>query len=79
MPDASPSDPPDASPGDAPDFSAAAKAGARRAGIHMVKAGYEVLAGVSAFLEELRKAAGDEVDADESDRPQRIPLDDEGE
>ena len=62
--------------GDGPDFAEAARAGARRAGIHMVKAGYEVLAGVSAFLEELRKATG-EGDEDEGTGRHRIPLDDD--
>ena len=61
-----------------PDFAEAARAGARRAGIHMVKAGYEVLAGLSAFLEELRKAASeDDDDGDEADGPQRITLDED--
>ena len=56
-----------------PDYGAAARAGARRAGIHVVKAGYELLAGLSAFLEELRKATaeGDE----EAAGPHRIPVD----
>ena len=63
---------------DGPDLSDAARVGARRAAIHLVKAGYEVLAGVSAFLEELRKATSEEGDGGgEPDRPQRIPLDDD--
>ena len=68
---------PGQSPADGPDFAEAARLGARRAGIHMVKAGYEVLAGVSAFLEELRKATGDESEEDAATGPHRIPLDDE--
>ncbi len=59
---------------DGPDLSAAARAGARRARIHMLKAGYEVLAGLSAFIEELRKAATEDGDA-EPTGPTRIPVD----
>ena len=60
------------------DFGDAARAGARRAAIHMVKAGYEVLAGVSAFLEELRRATSEEDDeGDDVAGPQRITLDED--
>ncbi len=60
-------------PADGPDLRAAARAGMRRAGYHMIKAGWEVLAGVGAFLEELRKA-GAEPEDNAQGRPQRITL-----
>jgi hypothetical protein len=56
------------------------RTGAKRAALHMVRAGYEVVAGVGAFLEEVVRArsgegsAGDEA-GDALTRPTRIPLD----
>jgi hypothetical protein len=58
----------------------AVRTGAKRAALHMVRAGYEVVAGVGAFLEEVVRArsgegsAGDEA-GDALTRPTRIPLD----
>ncbi len=53
----------------------AVRAGLRRAGLHWMRAGYEVLAGIGAFLDELATAGrGDE--ADEGDEgPTKIQLD----
>jgi hypothetical protein len=53
--------------------------GLRRAGLHWLRAGYEVVAGVGALLDEVAAArskspAGDESGADD-DRPVRIELD----
>ncbi len=63
-------------PPDGPDLRSAARAGARRATYHLIKAGWEVLAGVGAFLEEVRRA-GQEPDASAAQGPQRIVLDDD--
>ena len=54
------------------DFNDALKQGFRRAGMHWVRAGYELLAGVGALLEELNQRSpedGDDVVAE------RIELD----
>ncbi len=57
------------------DLADAARAGARRAGYHLLRAGWEVLAGVGAFVEELRKVGGDD-ERDAGDRPEHIPVED---
>ena len=49
--------------------------GGRRAVIHMLKAGVEVLRGVEGFFEELSIAARGVPSEDERSGPRRIPLD----
>lgn len=54
--------------------------GLRRAGLHWVRASYEVIAGVGAFLDEVARARRQEdLDSDEErgeeDGPIRIELD----
>ncbi len=58
------------------DIRDAAFAGARRASYHMMRAGWEVLAGVGAFIEELRKA-GRENEGDGRPKPQHIPVEED--
>lgn len=53
----------------------ALRAGLRRAGTHWMRAGYEVLAGVGAFLEEISGAGKDDQDDDDADGPTKIELD----
>jgi hypothetical protein len=50
--------------------------GARRAGLHLLRAGYEVVAGAGAFLDEVVRVrrAGEEA-ASEADGPTRIAVD----
>lgn len=66
-----------------PSLSDAARAGLRRAGFHLLKAGYEVLTGVGAFLEEVARTrpappgAGPSRIPVEGEGPQRIPVEDE--
>lgn len=49
--------------------------GLRRAGVHMARAVYEVVAGVGVFVEEIVTAVTDDDDeGDESDGPVRIEL-----
>jgi hypothetical protein len=62
------------------DYRDAFRVGLRRAGLHWVRASYEVIAGVGAFLDEVARArrdddqeAGDEPG--ENDGPIRIELD----
>ena len=57
---------------DEPHLSDAARRGLQRAGIHLVKAAIEVVAGVGAFLEELQGRRGEDAD---DDGPERIPVD----
>ncbi len=56
----------------------AARTGLRRAGFHLLKAGWEVLSGVEAFLDEMgkaRAAAGDEDSVTDGETgPTRIPV-----
>ena len=56
-----------------PEMNEALKAGLRQAGYHVMRAGYELLAGVSAFLEAV--GGGDDTENDD-DRPttQRIEV-----
>lgn len=55
---------------EAPGLSEALRTGLRRASIHMLKAGYEVLSGVGALIEELRHTGGEP----EVSGPTRIPV-----
>ena len=61
------------------DYRDALRLGFRRAGLHWVRASYEVLAGVGAFLDEVAKARSDEPTGDDEedgdDGPVRIELD----
>ena len=59
--------------GDVGELSDAAKRGLQRAGVHLVKAALEVVAGLSAFLDEMNSARSDEDEPD--DRRERITLD----
>jgi hypothetical protein len=56
-----------------PEMVGALKRGGRRAGVHLLRAGIEVLQAVEAFLDEL---SGEE---DEAERPERIPVEGEDE
>ncbi|HSG77962.1 MAG TPA: hypothetical protein VLD62_00150 [Acidimicrobiia bacterium] len=56
------------------ELSDAAKRGLQRAGVHLVKAALEVVAGLSAFLEEVNTARAD-GDEDRDEGPERIDLD----
>ncbi len=54
--------------------------GLRRAGLHWVRASYEVIAGVGAFLDEVARARSDapgddDEDPGDNDGPVRIELD----
>jgi hypothetical protein len=60
--------------GDMGELSDAAKRGLQRAGVHLVKAALEVVAGLSAFLEEVNATRSD-ADRAEDDGPERIDLD----
>ncbi|MGA9598635.1 MAG: hypothetical protein WBV06_20935 [Acidimicrobiia bacterium] len=56
----------------------ALRMGLRRAGLHWLRAGYEVVAGVGALLTEVveaRKRPDEEDPGSEDDRPIRIELD----
>jgi hypothetical protein len=60
-------------------YRTAVRLGARRAVLHWLRASYEVIAGVGAFLEEVaharRDTATDEDDEPEDAGPVRIELD----
>ncbi len=58
--------------GDEAEMSDALRSGLRQAGYHVMKAGYELLAGVSAFLEAVGGAGDDEDDP--TSRTQRIEV-----
>ncbi len=49
------------------------KMGLQRAGLHMLRAGYEVVAGVAAFLDEIVRVRRDTV-ADDDEGPTKIEL-----
>ena len=51
----------------------AARRGMQRAGVHLMKAAIEVVAGISAFLEEVGTAAPGRPDEDD-DGPERIEV-----
>ncbi len=59
---------------DDPEMNEALKAGLRQAGYHVMRAGYELLAGVSAFLEAV--GGGDDEKGKDDERPatQRIEI-----
>ena len=61
------------------DYRDAFRMGLRRAGLHWVRASYEVIAGVGAFLDEVARARREDDQADEErgedDGPIRIELD----
>ena len=59
---------------DRTDLGDAARRGLQRAGVHLVKAAIEVVAGLGAFIDELQSARSDES-GDEAEGPQRIDLD----
>ncbi len=59
--------------GDEGEMSDALRAGLRQAGYHVMKAGYELLAGVSAFLEAVG-GAGEDGEEEPAARPQRIEV-----
>lgn len=57
------------------DIGDAAKRGAQRAAVHLMKAAIEIVAGLSAFLEEMGKAKADgDDDDDETGRPQHFEV-----
>lgn len=53
----------------------ALKAGFRRAGVHWMRAGYEVLAGLGALLDEIASAGNDDEVSQADAGPQKIQLD----
>ena len=56
-------------------FNDALKQGLRRAGMHWMRAGYELLAGVGAFLDELnQKRDDDEIERHSTTGVERIDL-----
>lgn len=61
------------------EFRDAIKLGFRRAGLHWMRASYEVVAGVGAFLDELAQARKKEPDPEhddpDEDGPVRIDID----
>lgn len=62
-------------PQDLHELSEAARRGMQRAGIHLMKAAIEVVAGLSAFLEEINAGRSDTSDDDDDERgPQRIAV-----
>lgn len=64
---------------DEKDYGEAFRHGFRRAMLHWIRASYEVIAGVGAFLDEVasvrREASGGTDEPDEEDGPVRIDLD----
>lgn len=57
---------------DDPEMSDAFRAGMREAGYHVLRAGYELLAGVSAFLDAVGGAGAE--DTPDEPAPQRIEV-----
>ena len=61
------------------DYGEAFRLGLRRAGLHWIRASYEVVAGVGAFLDELasvrRDEHGDDDEPEQDEGPVRIELD----
>ncbi|MDP2622625.1 MAG: hypothetical protein Q8Q29_02370 [Actinomycetota bacterium] len=55
------------------ELSEAARRGLQRAGVHLMKAAIEVVAGLSAFLEEMGKVGDDERRGD-AEGPQHIDV-----
>lgn len=64
---------------DEKDYGDAFRHGFRRAMLHWIRASYEVIAGVGAFLDEVAsvrsEALGDRDQSDEEDGPVKIDLD----
>lgn len=56
------------------EISEATRRGLQRAGIHLMKAAIEVVAGIGAFLEEMNTASQDHDDPGERPGPQHIPV-----
>lgn len=61
------------------DYRDALRMGIRRAGLHWIRASYEVIAGIGAFLDEVASARGGEQADDDQDRrrddgPVRIEI-----
>jgi hypothetical protein len=54
----------------------AVRMGLRRAGLHWIRAGYEVIAGLGAFLDEVNRARHESGEAapDTASRPERIEI-----
>lgn len=54
----------------------ALRLGLRRAGLHWIRAGYEVVAGVGALLDEVNRARreAEAADGNETRRPERIEI-----
>lgn len=50
----------------------AARRGLQRAGVHLMKAAIEIVAGIGAFLEEINSSSSHDEEPDEG--PQRIEL-----
>ena len=48
--------------------------GLRRAGLHWIRASYEVIAGVGAFLDEVARVRRDEPEEDENDQSDDGPI-----
>ncbi len=65
--------------GEENDYRDALRLGMRKAAFHWLRAGYEVVAGVGALLQEVNDARKDEAGADDdepgSDGPIRIEID----
>jgi len=59
---------------DMPELSEAARRGLQRAAVHLMKAAIEVVAGVSAFLEEMGRASDDDHESGDGGSPQHIPV-----
>ena len=62
------------------DYRAAIRLGLRRAGLHWIRAGYEMVAGLGAFLDEIAQARKGEDSATDGDNddpggPVRIEID----
>ena len=62
------------------DYRSAIRLGLRRAGLHWIRAGYEMVAGLGAFLDEIAQARqGEDLATDEDtgdpDGPVRIEID----
>ena len=57
-----------------PEMNEALKAGLRQAGYHVMRAGYELLAGVSAFLEAVGGGDEDGDNDDDRTKTQRIEV-----
>lgn len=61
-------------PQDLHELSDAARRGLQRAGVHLMKAAIEVVAGLGAFLEEINAAGPDRDDEDDERGPQHIEV-----